>query len=581
MFLPALSRWSVPAGTIRVSLLCILGCGGTPASDAPPPPLVSVPSAAPGELLFTINTVNRFPISRFIYGGNFLTDTANYGGARPPDAFTLNRMGGNRLSAYNWETNYSNAGNDYQFQNDQYLSQSTTPGQAVRDRAAPSFAKNQAFLATIPMLGYVAADNCVCNVGTTDYNRDERLAKHFHVSRATRGVPTGAGPDRSDRAVYQDEFVKWFEQTFPGRSSHPTAPVFFALDNEPDIWHSTHKEILSDIDDNDKAPRLVTYAGLIDTSIVYAKAIKAVAPSALVFGPGVATYAGLATAGRYPSPDPQYGRENFYDVYLKRMRAAEVAAGVRLLDVLDTHWYPAIATRGGEITNDFAPQDSATIWARVQAPRSLWDPTFDEQSWVSGVTNGPIRLIPRLKAQIAAHYPGTKLSFSEYYFGRGGDISGGIAQADVLGIFGREGVFAAMLWPQVGIWAAPWKGDGKRAYAYLFGAFRMYRDYDGKGGRFGDTGLTVTNSNMIQSSVYASQDSLGRFVLVAINKTNTAKPARLVFSGVLSLGVTQMYVMRDGVPTPERLPDLPAPAENELVVQLPPMSVSTLVVARQ
>ena len=49
-------------------------------------------------------------------------------------------------------------------------------------------------------------------------------------------------------------------------------------------------------------------------------------------------------------------------------------------------------------------------------------------------------LIPWLKAKIAAHYPGTKLSFSEYTFGGGHDISGGVAEADALGIFGREGL---------------------------------------------------------------------------------------------------------------------------------------------
>jgi len=35
---------------------------------------------------------------------------------------------------------------------------------------------------------------------------------------------------------------------------------------------------------------------------------------------------------------------------------------------------------------------------------------------------------------------------TEYYYGGGDHISGGLAQADVLGILGREGVFAAALW---------------------------------------------------------------------------------------------------------------------------------------
>jgi hypothetical protein len=567
----------------RLSALCVLGCAGSSASDAPiqftdGDAATPVTNAA-GEIVVTVNTATRFDISRFIYGGSYLHEPANYGGATPLGEMTLSRMGGNRLTAYNWETNHSNAGNDYNFQNDQYLSTSNTPGQAVRDRATPAFAKGQALLLTIPMLGYVAGDACACNVGVTDFDRENRLSTRFRVSRAEKGAPFATTPDKTDDVVSQDEFVNWFERAFPGRSTHPTAPVFFSLDNEPDIWHSTHEEIQSNIGDNKRSPRLQTYAGLTDTSIRYANAIKKVMPRAMVFGPGVATFAGVATAGRYPAPDPLYGTQNFYNVYLDRMRAAEGEYGKRLLDVLDTHWYPAISTRGGEITNDYAPQDSATIWARVQAPRSLWDPTFDEKSWVSGVTGGPIRLIPRLKDMVAANYPGTKLAISEYYYGRGGDISGGIAQADVLGIFGREGVFAAMFWPQAGIWAAPWKGDGTKAYAYVFGAFRMFRNYDGAGGRFGDVGLRTTTSDIASSSAYASLDSAGRTVMVVLNKTNTPKVSRITLVGQNAISSVGAYVMREGASSPARGPDVTAIAGNVVTYSMPAMSVTTLVIS--
>ena len=45
---------------------------------------------------------------------------------------TMVRIGGNRWTAYNWENNASNAGSDYCFQNDDFLSSSTTPGDAVK-----------------------------------------------------------------------------------------------------------------------------------------------------------------------------------------------------------------------------------------------------------------------------------------------------------------------------------------------------------------------------------------------------------------------------------------------------------------
>lgn len=560
--------------SFRLVSLAILGCGSNTAG-----PGDTAGAASSGDITFTIDASRTYPISRFIYGGNFLDSPSTWGGATPPREMTFDRMGGNRMSAYNWESNHSNAGNDYEYHNDEYLSSSSRPGEAVRARAVAAFGRGQAFMATVPMLGYVAADNCGCNVGITDADRSTRLATRFRLSRAFKGAPLATSPVSSDAAVYQDEFVHWFETTFPGRSGSQDTPVFYSLDNEVDLWSSTHKEIQSDIGDDTDRPRLQTYSGLTDTSIVYARAIKSVAPNALVFGPAVATYAGIAVLGRYPTPDPEFGTQNFIDVYLDRMKAAEATHGRRLLDVLDVHYYPAIGTRGGEITNDYAPQDSATIWARVQAPRSLWDDTFDERSWVSGVTDGPIRLLPRLKAQIAAHYPGTKLAITEYYFGRGGDISGAIAQADALGIFAREGVFAASLWPQAGLYAQPWQGDGNKAYAYAFAAFRMFRNYDGTGGNFGDTGLQAKSSDVAASSVHASRDAAGNIVLVVINKTTMPKPARLAISGIAAPKALRAWALTSASATPARQPDQAPGASGTFTYLMPPMSVSTLVLA--
>ena len=529
------------------------------------------------DLALTIDARDTFPISRWVYGGNYISQT--WTGAAPPKELTFNRMGGNRATAYNWETNFANAGSDYQYQNDQGASPSSAPGAAVATEAGVTFERGQAFMWTIPMIGYVAGDACMCNVGIKDADRAKRLATHFKVSKAAKGSAFTLKPDPKDGFVYQDEFVNWFESTFPGRSSNPATPVFFSLDNEPDIWHATHKEIQSDYNDNASTPRILTYTGFIDTTIVYAKAIKAVAPHALIFGPATATYTGVTKLGRHPTPDPRYGSQNFFDVYLDRMRAASAAAGVRLLDVLDLHFYPQNGTSAGDVGNDYATQDAAMIQARVQAPRSLWDPTYNDGSWVTNVTNGPIRLIPRMREQIAAHYPGTKLAITEYYYGRGGDISGGVAQADVLGIFGREGVFAAALWPNAGIWAAPYKGDGNKAFAFIFGAFKMFRNYDGAGGAFGDTGLKATTSDRVASSVYASRSAAGEIVVVAINKTPTPKSVTLTLNNVTGLASGRAYVLTGASPTPTRGSSVTMSA-NTAVYTMPAMSVSTIVISK-
>lgn len=51
-----------------------------------------------------------------------------------------------------------------------------------------------------------------------------------------------------------------------------------------------------------------------------------------------------------------------------------------------------------------------------------------------------------MKALIAQHYPGTKLSISEWSSGYDSDITGGLIVADVLGIYGVQGVDSATYW---------------------------------------------------------------------------------------------------------------------------------------
>ena len=111
---------------------------------------------------------------------------------------------------------------------------------------------------------------------------------------------------------------------------------------------------------------------------------------------------------------------------------------------------------------------------------------MSEKSWIAADAGGkPIRLIPWLQEKIAARYPGTKLTMTEYNFGAGDHISGGLAQADALGVFGREGLYLANYW-----------GDGAgngQLPSYIKAAFQLYRNYDGKGATFGDTAVAATS----------------------------------------------------------------------------------------
>jgi hypothetical protein len=499
--------------------------------------------AATADVQFAIDaTRDVAPISRFVYGVNRSLD-GDFASA------TFTRLGGNRWTAYNWENNASNAGTDWFNQNDSLLSSSDTPGEAVRPAIAAARAQGAGILVTVPIEGYVAADK---NGGGDVNQTPNYLQTRFRQSLPAKGAPFTPTPDAGDGFVYQDEFVSWVAQTFPGAydAGHP---IFYSLDNEPDLWSSTHVRI---------HPDPLTYAELEQRTIDFASAIKAVSPDALIFGPVNYGWYGYTTL----QGAPDAGGHDFQAHWLDAVSAASQAFGAPLVDVLDVHWYPEAQGGGVRITG--TDTGEAVVAARLQAPRSLWDPTYTETSWISQYsTLGPIRLLPLLREKIAAHGPGMRLAITEYNYGAGQHVSGGLAQADVLGVFGREGVFAAAEWPLAG------------DESFIAAAFRMYRDFDGAGAHFGDLSVRATTSDDAASSVYASLDSgdPARMVLVAINKTASPLPATFAINAPDGRALAGAHVHRltAATPAPVSGGDI-APSPGQLADTLPAYSVSTI-----
>lgn len=476
------------------------------------------------------------PISPYIYG----TNGGDWGGRAKH--LTLWRWGGNRTTAYNWENNASNAGTDWYNQNDDFLGGGTTPMGAVLNAAAGPRGRNAAVLITVPTVGYVAADK---NGGGDVNQTPNYLQTRFRVSRATKGSALATKPDLNDGFVNQDEFVYNLR-----RKWGTTKPVWYALDNEPDLWPTTHPRI---------HPDKPTYAEVVQRSTDYGKAIKAQAPDALVFGPVSYGWYGYATLQDAPDANGRF----FLDTYLAKMKAASSKAGTRLLDVLDLHWYPEARGNNQRITED--GNSPALIDARVQAPRSLWDPNYTEDSWISQYsTEGPIRLVPRMRDKIAANYKGTKLAFTEWNYGGGGDISGGVTVADVLGVFGREAVYAATYWHL------------RSDESYAYGGFDMFRNFDNSGSTYGDISASVANPSPDLASVYASKETgTNRRVFVLINKSQTDSRT-LSLSGVGTATSVRAYSLYDGSSKPRKVKTVKLPVNGVLTATLPKLSVMTV-----
>jgi mannan endo-1,4-beta-mannosidase len=452
---------------------------------------------------FSINTqLDRSAISPLIYGNN-----GNLVGGENITAF---RSGGNRLTGYNWENNYSNAGNDWYFYNDNGMVSSLPsadqlkPGIAMKNFVDGCNQSHAYSLVTLQMAGYVAADGNrqVDSIQTAPSIR-------FKPILFAKGAPFTLSPNPNDSFVYIDELVNYLVSTF-GTAATTTGVKGYALDNEPCIWNSTHARI---------HPAPVTPIELLQRSIALSTAVKAVDPVAEIFGPCDYGLRAFVDCQKSPfwrdSIKPDYASRGmdtstmwFVDYYLEQMKKPSDAAGKRLLDVYDFHWYPEARDTVDSVRIVFSGTTTRQqLIARVQAPRSLWDSTYTETSWITKFFPYTLPLIPKFQASINTFFPGTKIALTEFDYGAGNSISGGIATADVLGILGKYGVYSAFHWNTSGV-------------TFLSPAYKLYRNYNGMSATYGDTNVFANTTDWRNSSVYASVPAGSDSVLhvIAINK---------------------------------------------------------------
>jgi hypothetical protein len=466
------------------------------------------------------------PINEDIYGMNFADkdQLAQLG-------LSINRWGGNATTRYNWQTDTSNRASDWFFENipnknpaPEKLPDGSSSDQFVEENRAAGVDT----ILTIPLIGWTPrAREFACAFNTTLYGNQKSTDK-WHPECGNGVAPNGkniTGNDPADTSLPIDEtFVQdWIRHLDTRFGLAGQGGVrFYSLDNEPMLWNIVHRDV---------HPQAVGYDEIRDLTYRYAAALKVVDPGAQTLGPVVwgwtaYFYSALdqVNGGKWwdKAPDRKaHDNMPFLPWYLQQMQAYEQTHGLRILDYLDVHYYPqATGVALGKVG------DENTQMLRLRSTRSLWDPSYKDESWIGE----PVNLIPRLRDWIEQYYPGTKLAITEYNFGGLEDLNGALTQAEVLGIFGREGVDLATLW-------SPPKVDQPGAFA-----FRMYRNYDGSGSVFGDLSLPATSSDPDQLSIFAARDKTsGKLTLMLINKTDQTIKAQILFDNNLANPVAQVY----------------------------------------
>jgi hypothetical protein len=455
---------------------------------------------------------NRHSISPYVYGVNFPPNSAYVGNS----GATLVRWGGNAATRYNWKNFNTNAANDFFFANRTFSNGADTTLYTDSTKFVSNIAAAGGNpIMTIGMLPWVAKDSSSgsfsvkkygpqCQVNPFNSDEGNGIMQSDCKTPIPGNDPNDAhvplldAPGVSDPSgsVYRSQWVAAVAASF-GSSPH-----FYDMDNEIDIWASTHRDV---------HPISTGYNELRDTYLSEARALKGWDPQAVRFGPVSCCWWFYFNAAAN-SDKGIHGGIDFLPWWLNEIAWSDAVAGTRSLDVLDIHAYPD------------APDTTSLNLAQKQALalrilRDWWDPGYTSESGsinqqfvtqTQPLKTIPFR-IPRVRAMVNSIYPGTPVSITEWNAAFAGetDFSTALVDADAWGILGRERAWASSRW----VAADP------SAPAFL--ALKLFRNYDGQHHSFASLSIAASHdSDPDLFSSYAAIDPGGsQMTILILNKS--------------------------------------------------------------
>ncbi len=483
----------------------------------------------------------------------------------------ITRWGGNPSTRYNWQLGVDSAGNDWFFKN-----RGTLLTRLSDSGYVTNIDGNQVFGATtyqtVPMIGWVAKDNTGYGFSVSKYG-PQKGAEPGNPDvgngiRAAGGNVTGndpsdtsvpAPPEFIGRAV---RYVVKFAGKADGSDGKPGVK-YWALDNEPMLWHATHRDVF---------PEPLGYDELWKRTVEYGEAIKAADPTAKVAGFCSWGWTDLFNSAKDAGKDNYKTKADWQahdkmplaEWFIKQCGDYKKKHGKPLIDVLDVHWYPQaqIKGRGAYLGQGLDPLLNAY---RMRSTRDLWDPAYEQESWIHNTdVYSPVALIPRVREWISKHNPGMEICLGEYNFGGGDNVTGGLAQADVFGILAREKVDLAF------IWHTP---SGSQNLAW-----QLFRSYDGRGSAFGETLLKSESENPDLAIYAARRTSDKALTIVAINK-NLHGPCSLNLDVGSVKGAQRVWRFdQDTSESVKEVAELARPVAGPIELNLPAASASMIVI---
>ena len=509
---------------------------------------------------------NRHPISPYVYGLNEWSDN----GLMQIMQIPVIRWGGDDATSYNWQNSVKNNTGDNPWCYENY---NVSPDFFSFHEA--NLSAGTASLGTISLMDWSPKAAGECSFSVAKYGVQKATSPDNpdcgNGILASTGAQIQNDPNDAYIPVTQTFAQQLVQQTVTSYGPGNAGGVrFWSMDNEPEWWLANHADIY---------PQAATYDDMLARNLKWAQAVKAMDSNALVTGPVPGGWSGMLFSSadmhsgwntapyQYwdnPTDQQAHGGIAWIPYYLQQMSQASTQAGYRLLDYLDVHAYIA----PGNLSSSAGDSTMETL--RTTSTRAFWDPNYIvPDGGIYNATGAQVapQLIPQMQQWVNQNYPGTNTAITEYSWGGLDSITGAIAQADILGIFGAYGLGLGTLW------GAPGPTD-PGAFA-----FKIFLNYDGNGSQFGGTGVSATSGNPDMLSIFAAQRADSALTILVLNKTTGNISDNISLANFTAAGTAQVwqYSQANLAGIARQSPDLNV-SGNSLTATFPAYSITLLVI---
>lgn len=505
------------------------------------------------------------PISPYLYGRNNNLPKESYATSltaaqwvqlRESGIQFLREGGGNNSTKYNWRKGLSSHPDWY---NNVYGQNWDNSVKLLRDSLPPSVTG----MWTLPLIGK-AASNTNNNFGDWNYNQSQWWSG-VNQNLAGGGTVNTAGGSKALVNGNPNLYLEnWSPDSVVGILDHwrntlriPDSHItYWNMDNEPEIWHGTHDDVVS---------ASLPAETFMQTYFATAKKARARFPNIKLVGPVPANeWQWYNWMNRITGTDGKY--YPWLEFFIKRCAEEQAASGVRLLDVLDIHFYPS---------------ESSTEQI-MQLHRVFFDRNYDYPGangvksitggWNTSLTKEYIfgRINDWLTQYFGANH-GIKLGLTEININSDDPTVNAIWYASTMGEFMKNGVEIFTPWS--------WK-KGMWETVHLFARYNQSLSVQG------------ISSDELSVSAYPSVNAAKNMLtIVLVNRSSTvAKTVSLDVNNftvqtasvnalrLAALPNTETFVSH----TQNALQSVPVSfSSNRASLSLPPLSVTSITVSGQ